>query len=175
MADPSMEKTLIDAVDFIRTRFFGKYRGLVTNVDDPENLGRIQAKVPEIYQDTVSPWALPCVPFAGSDHGFLVLPEVGDGVWFEFEGGNPSHPIWTGFWWGNGEIPQPGSKDVRVLINSSGQKIIMDEQNNKIQILHPSGGEFTITDTDITIKTGSSKIVLSASGVSINDGAFEVR
>lgn len=170
-----MEKTLIDAVDFIRTRFFGKYRGIVQDVDDPEKMGRIVAKVPEIYQGQGSPWALPCVPFAGDNHGLVVLPEVGDGVWIEFEGGDPSRPIWTGCWWGSGEMPQPGAKDVRVLINSSGQKIILDEQANKIQLLHPGGAEFTMTDSDITLKIGSSKIVLSLSGVSINDGAFEVR
>ena len=32
----------------MRARFYGKYRGGVTNVDDPDQIGRIMAKVPEV-------------------------------------------------------------------------------------------------------------------------------
>ena len=35
-----------EIADFMRTRHFGKYRGLVSDISDPENLCRIKAKVP---------------------------------------------------------------------------------------------------------------------------------
>ena len=47
------------------TGFFGKYRGIVTDNDDPKNLGRLKARVPEILQDVETGWALPCAPYAG--------------------------------------------------------------------------------------------------------------
>lgn len=175
MTDQGTEALLVELTEFVRNRYFGKYRGLVRDVDDPENLGRIVAQVPEIYEEEDSPWALPSVPFAGQDHGLVVLPEVNDGVWIEFEAGDPSRPIWTGCWWASGEMPAPGGTQTRVLVTSGGHKLILDDDEVKLQLLHSGGAEITMTDNDITLKIGSTQIVLSASGVNINNGAFEVR
>jgi hypothetical protein len=32
--------------------------------------------------------------------GTFMLPQIGSGVWIEFEQGNPDYPIWTGGYWG---------------------------------------------------------------------------
>ena len=57
--------------------FFGLYRGVVTNVNDPEKLGRIRAKVHELLGDTdETDWASPCVPFGGEGAGWLMLPKT---------------------------------------------------------------------------------------------------
>ena len=175
MSEQEMEQLVIEAVKFIRSRYFGKYRGLVRDVDDDENLGRIKARVPEIYEYEDSPWALPSVPFAGDNHGLVVLPEVGDGVWIEFEAGDPSRPIWTGCWWASNELPDPGGKQTRVLVTSGGHKIVLDDENSELKLLHSGGGEITMTDDDITIKIRSTQIVLSDRGVNINNGALEVK
>ena len=175
MNDPNMENLLVRAEERARSRFFGKYRGLVADVDDPENLGRLKARVPEIYGDMNSPWALPSVPFAGNSHGLVLLPEPDDGVWIEFEAGDLSRPIWSGCWWASGEIPAPGAKKVRALVTTAGHMVVLDDDASKVQLLHAGGAELTMTDSDITLKIGSTKIVLSSSGVSINNGAFEVR
>jgi hypothetical protein len=84
------ERLLVDVAEQTRSRYFGKYRGLVQDVEDPETLGRLRAQVPEVYGDADSPWAFPVVPFAGPNHGLVLLPEVGDGVWIEFEAGDRS-------------------------------------------------------------------------------------
>jgi uncharacterized protein involved in type VI secretion and phage assembly len=175
MTDRDTEGLVVELTEFVRNRYFGKYRGLVRDVNDPENLGRVVAQVPEVYGEENSPWALPSVPFAGQNHGLVVLPEVGDGVWVEFEAGDPSRPIWTGCWWASGEMPSPGGTETRVLVTSGGHKVILDDVENKLQLLHSGGAEITMTNNDITLKIGSSKVVLSASGVNINNGAFEVR
>ena len=176
MSEQEMEQLVVEAVEFIRSRYFGKYRGLVRDVDDDENLGRIKARVPEIYgEDVDSPWALPSVPFAGENHGLVVLPEVDDGVWIEFEAGDPSRPIWTGCWWASNELPEPGGMQTRVLVTSGGHKFVLDDENSELKLLHSGGGEITMTDNDITIKIGSTQIVLSSSGVNINNGALEVK
>ncbi len=97
-----MEQLLVDVTERIRSRFYGKYRGIVRDIDDPENLCRIQAEVPAVYEDQDSPWALPALPFAGQSHGLVLLPEVGDGVWIEFEAGDIERPLWTGCWFASG-------------------------------------------------------------------------
>jgi uncharacterized protein involved in type VI secretion and phage assembly len=172
--EPDTERLLVEAAEHIRNRHFGKYRGLVRDVDDPENLGRIVAQVPEVYGDMISPWALPAVPFAGDAHGLVVLPEVDDGVWIEFEAGDISRPVWSGCWWASGQLPAPGARAVRTLVTSGGHKVVLDDEAKKLQLLHSGGAELTMTDNDITLKMGSTQIVLSASGVSVNDGALEV-
>ena len=48
---------------------------------------------------------MPCVPYAGDGVGFKFLPAPGSGVWVEFEGGNLNHPIWSGCFWGDDEVP----------------------------------------------------------------------
>jgi len=175
MIDRDTERLIVEAAEFIRSRYFGKYRGIVRDNDDPENMGRVRAQVPEIYGEVDSPWALPSVPFAGNGHGLVVLPEVDDGVWIEFEAGDISRPIWSGCWWARGEMPDPGGTETRVLVTSGGHKLILDDAGGKVQLLHADGAEITLTGSEITLKIGSSQIVLSSSGVSVNNGALEVK
>lgn len=94
-------------------RYYGKYRGLVKDNKDPLGLGRIQATVPAIPGMTVN-WALPCAPYAGDQVGFYTIPPVGAKVWIEFEGGDPTYPIWSGCFWATNEVPtevQTNSQD----------------------------------------------------------------
>jgi type VI secretion system secreted protein VgrG len=85
-------------------KHYGKYRGIVTDSQDPENLSRIRAIVPEVFgKDLENGWALPCVPCAGTDSGIYMVPESGDSVWIEFEAGDVSRPMWSGCWWGQNQ------------------------------------------------------------------------
>ncbi len=170
-----IENLVVQLSETVRSRHYGKYRGIVRDVGDPEGLGRIKAQVPEVYEGEDSPWALPVVPFAGPSHGLVLLPEVGDGVWIEFEAGDISRPLWTGCWWGSSELPSPGGDKVRVLATTAGHKLILDDDSRTVKLQHAGGAELTMTDSDITLKIGSSQIVLSATGVSVNNGALEVR
>ena len=70
--------------------FFGIYRGIVTDVRDPSYRLRIRARVPAVLGEEES-WAAACV-----QSGASTLPEVGDEVWIEFEGGDPSCPVCMG-------------------------------------------------------------------------------
>jgi hypothetical protein len=42
--------------------FFGIYRGVCVDNEDPENLNRIRLKVPQILHTNVTNWAYPCLP-----------------------------------------------------------------------------------------------------------------
>ena len=68
--------TLIDVLERLRNRFFGKYRGVVTDVD--ASTMRVKASVPAVLGQQPSGWARPCVPFAGPSMGFAFLPEGQD-------------------------------------------------------------------------------------------------
>ena len=87
------EDQLIDLAESRNELVFGKYRGTVDSVEEGDDLGIISVKVPELFgADHVVDRVRPCSPFAGSDHGLVVIPEPGDGVWVEFEAGNVSLP-----------------------------------------------------------------------------------
>ncbi|HVS82557.1 MAG TPA: phage baseplate assembly protein V [Pyrinomonadaceae bacterium] len=87
-------------------KFFGKYRGVVTNNIDPQQMGRISAQVPAVLGPGQTARALPCVPVGVSKTAGSSLPKVGANVWIEFENGDPDLPIWSGCFFANsGETP----------------------------------------------------------------------
>jgi hypothetical protein len=76
--------------------YFGKFRGLVSDVADPLQRGRVRVAVPALG-DSVTDWAEPCLPLTGD--GVYVVPPVGSHVWIEFEQGEVSRPILGGRFW----------------------------------------------------------------------------
>jgi uncharacterized protein involved in type VI secretion and phage assembly len=166
--------------------FYGKYRGVVSNNQDPLRMGRIRARVPDVYGDLESGWAMPAVPFSGNGLGFFAVPAEGAGVWIEFECGDPDYPIWSGCWWGSaGELPPvlfapppPSGTDPKVLIKTKGgHSILLDDSPGGGGItLETSGGQkIVITSQGIEINNGQgASIKLSANKVSINGTALEV-
>lgn len=175
MTNRDLDQLTVQTAEFLRNSYFGKYRGIVRDVEDPETMGRIVAQVPEVFGETDLPWAMPSVPFAGANHGLVLIPEVGDGVWIEFEAGDPSRPIWSGCWWASGEMPSPGGKDTRVLVTTGGHQVVLDDEGNGIKMVHAGGAEFNMSSSEISLKIGGTQIVLSSSGVNINNGALEVK
>lgn len=169
-----LEELVVRLTEQVRDRYYGKYRGVVRDIEDKEGLGRIVASVPSVLGDEESAWALPAVPFAGAGYGLVLLPKVGDGVWIEFEAGDISLPIWTGLWWGSGEIPA-NAADERTLLTPQGLKLVLDDAAREIRVEHPDGPKITVTGTSITLEVTGAKVVLSASGISMNDGAYTVR
>lgn len=173
--------------------FYGKYRGIVKDINDPEKRGRLRAVVQDVLGKEYTGWALPCTPYAGKGVGLFLIPPVNSLVWIEFENGDPDYPIWTGcFWAKTGEVPaEQGNPDIKILktqfctiklddssdnegknkgitietkIGNEERKIVMDHKEIKIT----SSGK-------IEINAGiKGKIVLESGKVSINDGALEV-
>ena len=156
-----------------RNKFWGKYRGTVVDVLSGDDLGKLTVSVPDVYSDLNTMVAWPCVPYAGPKHGFVVVPEVGDGVWVEFEGGDPSHPIWVGCWWASGDMPSPSDTNVRTWITSGGLQVVLDDGQSQISLVHPQGAQIVLSGTDITLSIGSTSLKLDASGFTAN-GVMQV-
>ncbi|MCX5890689.1 MAG: phage baseplate assembly protein V [Deltaproteobacteria bacterium] len=163
---------LSPAVANAATLYYGKYRGLVTNVTDPSNLGRILANVPALGAVLLG-WAMPSVPYAGAGIGFLMLPLVGAQVWIEFEGGDPNLPIWSGGFWGSGELPTLVSTQ-KIIKTLAGHTILLDDTaaGEHIQIVAAGGATITLDNNGITLGMGPTQMLISASGVSINGRAL---
>lgn len=159
------------------TQFFGKYRGQVENNVDPQQMGRIQVSVPAVLGEGTLSWAMPCVPYAGSGVGFFAIPPVGANVWVEFEGGDPDYPIWSGCFWGLGEVPAlPAVAEMKVLKTSTATVTLNDTPGaGGITIETVTGMKIAITMMGIEINNGQGgSIKLTGPQVSVNDGALEV-
>jgi len=157
-------------------RFYGKFRGVVSDNGDPSNLGRIRAKVADVFGEEESGWAMPSVPYAGSQVGLFLIPPTNASVWIEFEHGNPDYPIWTGCFWAENEVPvSPASADKKVLKTGAGTITLDDTQgSNSVTIETTNSLKIKMDQQGIEISNGSQKIMISSSSVSVNDGALEV-
>jgi hypothetical protein len=159
-----------------KPRFYGKYRGMATDNKDPMMIGRIRARVPAIFGDNDSGWALPCLPFAGKSVGFFFVPPIGAKVWIEFEGGNPDQPIWSGCFWGVGEAPEISSvPEIKVIKTDFATIMINDTPGaSGVSIATDTGLKIVMDMTGIELSNGSSSVKLTPVSVSINKGALEV-
>jgi hypothetical protein len=166
MSDPLLQ----DLMDLVRSRFYGKYRGVVTDVD--ETTMRIKASVPSVLPATGTGWCMPCVPYAGPQVGVLMLPEVGSGVWIEFEGGDVSYPIWVGMYWHSGEVPSQASATVKSIVTAAGS-IAMDNAGS-ITLTGTQQNTVVLDSSGVTSSSGGSSVAIGTSGVNVNNGAFEV-
>jgi phage baseplate assembly protein gpV len=165
------EMLLHDVLDHVRNRFYGKYRGVVTDVDAATM--RVKASVPAVLPGAPTGWCAPCVPYAGPQVGFLMLPEVGSGVWIEFEGGDVSFPIWTGCYWSAGDVPSSASADVKTIVTTAGT-LSFDNTGGAVTLAGSAQNTLVLDQTGATVTAGSGKVEVGASGVSVNDGALEV-
>jgi uncharacterized protein involved in type VI secretion and phage assembly len=165
-------------------RFYGKYRGTVINNVDPMQMGRIQAMVPDVSNVIPSSWAMPCFPVTGKQMGAWMIPQVGTGVWIEFEQGDADYPIWSGCWFGSAEevptlaLAAPPAVP-NFVIQTQGQNTIMISDvpgpTGGILLKTTTGAMIAINDVGITISNGKgATIVLTGPSVTINNGAFTV-
>lgn len=172
---------------WVRGHFFGKYRGTVSDNNDPTSRGRLKVKVPSVL-GTVESWAMPCVPYAGDSVGFYSLPANGVGVWVEFEAGDPSYPIWSGCFWGDNELPDSGGASIKIWktdkvtfrIDDDNDELKMETTSQSTVTLasditsESNGAKHTVGSSGVVSELGSGKVEVTTATVSLNNGAFEV-
>ncbi|HVI72039.1 MAG TPA: phage baseplate assembly protein V [Pyrinomonadaceae bacterium] len=169
--ETEFEDQLVELSEWRNEHYYGIYRGTVESVEEGDNLGIISVKIPDVFgpSHTVSR-VRPCSPFAGDKHGFVAIPEPGDGVWIQFEAGKTSLPVWIGFWWASGEIPEPKGKLVRSFITTKGHKFVLDDDQDEVTLLHSGGAEMKMTGSDVTITIGNASIEMSSSEIKLAVG-----
>ncbi|MBW3605388.1 MAG: VgrG-related protein [Actinobacteria bacterium] len=88
-----------------RRTWGGLVVGIVTNCDDPLQLGRAKVKYPTLTDDDESAWARVVTVGAGPDRGVQCIPEVGDEVVVGFESNDPDRPLIIGGVWNREDRP----------------------------------------------------------------------
>lgn len=146
-------------------RYFGVYPAIVTDIVDPDSLGRIEVKLPWLGEDgdTVRAWATLLSPYAEDDQGFEVLPSVDSQVVLAFEAGDLRRPYILGAAWNGQEaMPEaPAAPNNKRLIKTrsgsllefddtegaakvtlklqSGHQLVLDDSASEVQLTHANG------------------------------------
>lgn len=145
-------------------RMYSIYRGEVANNEDPEFRGRVKVKCRAAYGDDVYHyWALPMGIASGSP-ALWMIPNVGDAIWVQFEGGDPRYPVYSHGWFLDNKAPQSakvnGNKiDATVLQSKSGHRIVMNDKGKTVTISNASGLKIVLTDKKINIVGEAQKAV----------------
>lgn len=159
-------------------RYYGKYRGVVSDNGDPRNMGRIKARVNELLGNVETGWALPCAPYASNGEGHYTVPPVGAGVWVEFESGDLSRPIWSGCWWAESQLPADNggtsaTPPLKIIRSEKGLMVTMDDGSQTVTVSDSSGSnmvEIQVQQGKITVK-GATKAVVEAPQIELVENA----
>jgi len=165
-------------------RWYGAFPALVTDIVDPEGLGRVKIALPwspDTAGARYETWARLATFMAGNNRGSWFIPDVDDEVLIVFEGGDPRRPYVIGSLW-NGKDKPPESMDgagknfKKVLRSRNGVKLTMDDNDGREQFIleTPGGRKLTLKDgpgaVEIVDSNGNS-IKMEASGITITASA----
>jgi phage protein D/phage baseplate assembly protein gpV len=142
--------------------------GIVTNNNDPDDMGRVKVKFPWLADDQESTWARVASLMAGSERGVYFLPEVNDEVLVAFDHGDMHFPYVIGVLWNGQDKPPESTSNVldgsgrvvqRIIKSRAGHTILLDDSDG--------GGGITIVDkagNKIVIDSGSNAMQLTVQG-----------
>jgi uncharacterized protein involved in type VI secretion and phage assembly len=175
-------------------RYFGVYPAIVTDIVDPDGLGRVQVRFPWLGEQAdgdVRAWATLVSPYADDDQGYEVLPAVDTQVLVAFEAGSLRRPYVLGSTWNGVEaMPEsPAAPNDKRLMKSragsllefddtqgaakvtvsmrSGHKVVLDDAAQQVQVVHANG-------CSITMNVAGQVQILANSTVEITAAALNV-
>jgi phage protein D/phage baseplate assembly protein gpV len=156
----------------------------VTDVNDPEKMGRVKVKYPWLSDDYVSDWARVVCQGAGKDRGWIALPEVGDEVLIGFELQDFDRPVVLGGLYngvdtmpaGPNELVDGGSGAInrRSLVSRAGHRIdLLDQAGSKEGVrLATKDDKFLIfidkTNTTITVQADGTVLIEGSKGITLD-------
>lgn len=175
-------------------RYFGLYPALVTDLVDPDGLGRVEVRFPWLGGDGdgVRAWATLLSPYADNDQGLQVLPEVGSQVVVGFEAGSLRRPYIVGAAW-NGRESLPtepeAANNLRVfrtrsgsllefddtegtvkvtLSTRSGHRLVMKDAPQEVSLEHQNGCRITMTAAGQVRIDANASVDLTASLINVH-------
>ncbi len=143
-------------------------RAKVTDNEDPKHLGRIRVQFDwqaQLDKNMTTPWLRLSQPYAGGGKGFSFIPETGEEVMIDFEGGNAERPFVKGTLYNGVNDPDgawlPGDNQVKAIRTRNGHTIEICDEGE--------GGYIRIYDNEkenyiLTFSTDEKLIKLESTG-----------
>lgn len=140
--------------------------GKVTDVDDPDRLGRVQVSLPA-HADADVGWLGVVCPGAGRGKGLVALPDVDDTVLVALPHGSPVGGLVLGSLYGAVEPPDPGVEGGNVkrwnLHTADGQTITIDDAEHRIRISDKTGSRIELAP-DLVMVHAATDLTIQAPG-----------
>lgn len=175
-------------------RYFGVYPAIVTDIVDPDSLGRIEVEFPWLGEagGDVRAWATLCSPYADDDQGIQILPSVQTQVVVAFEAGLLSRPYIVGACWnGAEELPDTpeDSNNKRLwksraksllefddtegafrvtLSMASGHKLLLDDSAQEVKLTHSGGSTITFNAAGQIQIQANATVEITASALNVH-------
>jgi Type VI secretion system/phage-baseplate injector OB domain len=129
---------------------FGVEVGIVTNVKDPDKLGRVKVCFPRLPGKPESDWARVAQPAAGDGRGFYWIPQVSDEVLIGFERGQTHRPFVLGSLWNGKDKPMQSAytddnSTVMIQTKSGHQIVLSDKSGDETIVIADKSGKRTVT------------------------------
>jgi len=160
-------------------RYYGVYGALVDGNDAGE--GVLSVTIPAVFPAGEVVQARPCLPY-----GVLFLPEKDDKVWVQFEGGEPTLPVWTGVQQiGDAWPSDPGPPTARMLRSLKDHRLTLDDDTPAVELRY-GGKKHAVSLTDsavtvthdaghaVTLEQDKVSITVASSGPSVELGQSSV-
>ena len=181
-----------------KTRWYGVYSALVTDIRDPDGQGRVKVRLPAMSA-SFEAWARLATLMAGRKSGTWCVPDANSEVLVAFEAGDPGRPFVVGALWnGVDAVPErmdsAGKNDRKLLRSRNGIQVVLDDQDGKetLALETPGGQRVTLEDgsgsieivdrngNSIRLETGgvtvtaAARVTISASAVDVSAGMLTV-
>ena len=165
-------------------RWYGVYPALVSDIKDPDGLGRVKITLPwspDTGSERYEAWARVATFMGGKNRGSWFIPDSDDEVLVAFEGGDVRRPYVVGSLW-NGKDSPPESMDgsgnnyLKVLRSRNGVKVTLDDNDGRESFIveTPGGQKITLKDGPgaITVEdSNGNSIKLESSGITVTSSA----
>jgi phage protein D/phage baseplate assembly protein gpV len=155
--------------------------GVVTKIDDPEKLGRIQVSLPALG-DVETDWMEVLSAGGGAGKGLLMIPDVGDRVLVLCAGGDPAQGVALGGLFGPKGLPDDvfdgGAVRRFVMRSPRGQVIRLDDSDRSVRLENSEGSFVELLPdkvklhaaTDLEIEAPGRSIVIRGAKVDFQTG-----
>lgn len=175
-------------------RHYGLYPALVTDIVDPDRLGRVEVKFPWLGEagDGLRAWATLLTPYADDDQGFVAIPEVDTQVVVAFEAGELQRPYIVGSCWNGREmmpVTATRQNDRRVIKSragslfefddrqgaakvtvsmQSGHRLVLDDSAQQVEVKHSNGSVITIDIAGKVSIRANATVDITASAMNVH-------
>lgn len=149
--------------------------GVVEDLDDPQQWGRVKVGSPWRTDAPDAVWARLSTLDAGPSQGTWFVPDVGQEVVVGLIGGDERHPVVLGALWNGQQSPpetiDPEENAIRAIVTRSGHKIRFDDADDgKLEITTAGGRIVVLSDADggeidLAHSDGGNHVTISGDGI----------
>ncbi|MGH2478239.1 MAG: phage baseplate assembly protein V, partial [Ktedonobacteraceae bacterium] len=155
--------------------------GVVTQIDDPENLGRVRVSLPT-YGEIETDWIPLLSAGAGARKGLMIFPDIGDHVLVLLAHEDPGQGVVLGSLYVAEKPPDVGLDGGVVrrytLLTPGGQRIQMDDGQKMIRLENSDGSYYELTGqkvrlhstVDLEIEAPGQRVVIRGKNIDFERG-----